>query len=151
MKLKTDYRLLTTLLYIEPKSLATAEPLIDMYTRKMTAALRRPVDMGALSVHSAGSEHEDVLFHPGMVMRGFHCCKCGKASSGNCDYVLADGSITNSLAIHYLAYHRQEVPARALEIIAGFKSGEEEPTEDDLSGAVWRYHEKKKLFISKAH
>jgi len=40
--------------------------------------------------------------------RGFHRCVCG-ATSGNSD-LKVDKYITNTLAPHYLRWHRDEVP-----------------------------------------
>jgi len=44
---------------------------------------------------------------------GFHRCCCGERSETH-DLTLPDGSITNSLAAHYLRYHRDEVPRAEL-------------------------------------
>ena len=41
--------------------------------------------------------------------RGFHRCSCGK-NSDNKEHILPDGRITNSLIVHYISEHRQEVP-----------------------------------------
>jgi hypothetical protein len=49
----------------------------------------------------------------GPAYRGFHQCCCGEIS-GSCDLILPDGSTTNSLAAHYLRYHRDEVPRSEL-------------------------------------
>lgn len=40
---------------------------------------------------------------------GIHQCSCGEWSSSQ-DYRLPNNMITNSLAIHYLQYHRDEIP-----------------------------------------
>lgn len=137
MKLKTDYRELTTLLYIEPVKPRSEKPLIDIYTMKMTEALRRPTDIGALCGFSQGSQYEDVLFRSGLMTKGFHTCDCQHGWSSNQDYQLIDGSITNSLAIHYLAYHREEIPQAALDIIMRFPYKGEEPDLEELQGAIW--------------
>lgn len=105
------------ILYIEPRQLpATAEPLIDHLTRKMTAAWRRA---------DASSR--------GPSSRGFHACVCD-AASANYDATLNTGEQTNSLCIHYLAYHRDEVPAGQLAKVAMLTDGEEEPTRRELRG-----------------
>lgn len=44
----------------------------------------------------------------GPVYKGVHVCSCG-AESGSQDIELPACSITNSLAVHYLAYHRHEI------------------------------------------
>jgi len=102
------------LLFIEPRKSPARKPLVDALTRRMVAAFR-------LATKAA-------------VYRGFHFCSCA-ARSGNCDFTLPNGMLTNSLCIHYLAHHRAEVPADQLAIIEAFPHGEAEPSEQDLSGA----------------
>lgn len=79
----------TGLLMIESAGQATV-PLIDDTTRCMAALLRQT--------------------RGGLIFRGFHICECG-AWSGNQELWLhlPDGSKVeiNSLAVHYLACHRQ--------------------------------------------
>ena len=99
------------ILYIEPSARTSAEPVIDDLTRKMAAAYR--------------------LGTPGPGYRGVHTCACGVMSS-NCDYTLPGGDQTNSLCVHYLAFHRDEVPASQLEKVRRLNSDEVEPTEDEL-------------------
>ena len=41
--------------------------------------------------------------------KGVHFCKCGQVSDNN-DYILPSGRITNSLILHYIEFHRSEVP-----------------------------------------
>lgn len=137
MKAKTKYSDLTTLLYIEPSGKRSTNPVLDDITKKMTAALRRYVDTGVLSVYCAGSEHESALFTADVVTKGSHRCACGHGWSSNYDYVLIDGSITNSMAIHYLAYHRNECPQEALDIIASLPYAGEDPDLEELQGAIW--------------
>ena len=100
-------------LYIRPGTRGTAEPAIDGLTRKMTAAYR-------------ASESNGVLW------RGFHVCRCGAAST-NTDYVLPGGATTNSLCVHYLAFHRDEVPEAELAKVAALTSGEAEPNAEELA------------------
>lgn len=101
-------------LYIEPSAKVSAEPVIDELTRKMVAAFRE-------------SEESMIMW------RGFHMCACG-AASNNKDYVLPNGDKTNSLCVHYLAFHRDEVPASQLEKVQRLNSGEAEPTDKELNG-----------------
>lgn len=100
------------ILYIEPSRLTSAEPVIDELTKKMTSAFR--------------------LALPGLGYRGWHTCACG-AKSSNRDYKLPNGEMTNSLCVHYLAYHRDGVPKTQLEKISTFTTGETEPTTEELS------------------
>ncbi|MFA5358564.1 MAG: hypothetical protein WC310_01925 [Patescibacteria group bacterium] len=99
------------ILYIEPSAKTSSEPVIDRYTRKMVAALRQ------------GKE--------GLGYRGIHICKCG-ARSTNCDYTLPNGEQTNFLAVHYLAYHRDEVPQSELVKVDSLDCGEADPTPEEL-------------------
>ena len=103
----------THVLYIQPGPYTPAEPVIDELTRKMAAAYR-----------AAESD--------GMCWRGFHVCRCG-VNSSNCDYILPGGQQTNSLCVHYLAFHRNEVPAEELAKVAALESGEAEPTTEELA------------------
>ena len=67
---------------------------------------------------------------------GSHECACG-AWSSNTDYFLPTEEpeqeiLTNSLAIHYLALHRDEVPQDHIEVVANFCSGLLLPTPQEL-------------------
>ena len=53
------------------------------------------------------------LAKPGTAWMGWHTCACG-AKSDTCDYVMPDGRITNSLMVHYVQCHRQDVPRSEL-------------------------------------
>ena len=44
---------------------------------------------------------------------------------------------TNSLAIHYLAHHRDEVPPEELAKVAKLLADEVEPTHDEMSFQPW--------------
>lgn len=46
--------------------------------------------------------------------RGFHSSDCGKCST-NCDYLLKNGMITNSLCVFYLRYYRNSIPKTEME------------------------------------
>lgn len=48
--------------------------------------------------------------------RGWHTCSCGKASD-NKDWLLPNGVITNSLFLHYVMCHRQEIPQSEIDKI----------------------------------
>ena len=102
------------LLYIEPSSPASEKPLIDAYTRKMVAAYR------------AGHQ-------PAIMCCGFHWCICGTASMPY-DTILPSGLLTNSLCVHDLAHHRDDVPPGELEKVADLDCGEAEPTPAECWG-----------------
>jgi hypothetical protein len=78
------------LLFIEPRLPPSEKPIVDNLTRKVAGVYRE--------------SHE-----PDFVYCGFHECSCG-ALSDSTDHLLPDGTVTNSLCVHYVAYHRHEVP-----------------------------------------
>jgi hypothetical protein len=102
------------LLYIELAQQASAGPVRDHITRRMSAAF-----------HKAGPT--------GYYYGGIHECVCG-ALSTNRDYRLPNGEVTNSLCVHYVAHHRSEAPSDQLARIGAFALGEVEPTADELQG-----------------
>lgn len=77
------------LFYIRVENAPSPDPLIDAHTRKMA---------GLLNVARETSQSH-----------GWFTCQCG-AISTSADYILPGGFITNSLCVHYLAYHRSEIP-----------------------------------------
>jgi len=104
------------LLFIEPTQAPTA-PIVDDYTQRVTAAWRARVDGRAR-------------------YRGHHDCTgegC-TAASGNGEHTIAGRFETNSLAIHYIACHRAEVPAEDLEKILSLPASDVEPTAGELAG-----------------
>lgn len=120
------------LLFIEPSANRTVEPIIDSYTRKMTAALRK-AEKGTLSDY----HKEWVSYEQGGCFFGWHEDNCG-CTSDNTDFKLSNGEITNSLCIHYLAFHRWEVPTEQLKKVAALRDGEEDPTDTELWPNRWR-------------
>lgn len=107
------------LLFIEPMQ-APASAVVDDYTRRVTAAWRARVD---------GSVR----------YRGTHSCTgqgC-RATSGNGEHTVADRFHTNSLAIHYVACHRSEIPAEELAKILTLPPSNVEPSEGEVAGD-WR-------------
>ncbi len=105
------------LCYLHSQEPPSSRPLIDKFTRKATAALRK-------------SKMNPIAFG------GFYACPCGKAHSASTDFILPDGTLTNSLLIHYLAMHREEVDLKDLATIERFDSGAEEPTEEEIFPSV---------------
>ena len=104
--------MLDKILYIAPSEDAWSEPLIDELTRKMTATLRAAT--------------------PSPWFMGYHTCACGSHSKAH-NFILPDGLITNSLCVHYLAWHRNEVPREELEKIAKLTSGKADPDASELA------------------
>lgn len=103
--------------YLKPQKPPSAEPLIDEYTRKATAAFR--------------ASKPDAAFY-----LGFHVCTCEKAQSAACDFILPDGTLTNSLLIHYLAMHREEVDWRTLSTIGALDIAGADPTQEEIFPSV---------------
>lgn len=86
------------LLQIHPRGQQTKEPVNDALTVKMEWLL------GAAE--------------KGTQWRGRHgCTGCGE-TSGSCD-LLVDKYVTNSLAAHYLRWHRPDVPVSEIEKLNG--------------------------------
>ena len=83
------------ILFVEPQLAASKEPVRDELSAKMREAMRR----ARQSDYAAA---------------GVHFCTCG-AASDNVDWILPTGHITNSLAVHYLEFHRDEIPQKELE------------------------------------
>ncbi len=114
---------LPRLMFIEPLQLPAA-CIVDGLTRKGAALLRRA--------------------HLGTCWLGYHSCICG-AQSSSWDLVVAIGGesmVTNSLLVHYLAYHREEIPSDQLALISCVNE-EAEPMPYDLVGfgrgrCTWR-------------
>ena len=106
------------LLFIKPQRLPTAEPLIDDLTMRMTSALRQ-------------------ARVPDNRYCGIHVCICG-AGSDSTNRILANGEVTNTLCVHYLAYHRAEVPAAELDAVRRLPAGAEVPSRAELGAPVHR-------------
>ena len=111
------------ILYFEPSNPPSSEPLVDELTMLMAGALR-----GADCGTGVGDN-----FFLGGGYRGFHTCSCGVTSS-NTEHRLANGQFTNSLATHYLAWHRPEIEETQLEKVRALADIAEpvRPTEKEL-------------------
>lgn len=89
---------------IEPAGPAAATPLVDDLTRVMCAIWRH---------HRYDSEHG---------YRGWHTCACG-AMSDDREHRIRGWLLTNSLCVHYLAFHRDEVPTEEIEKVWALARG----------------------------
>lgn len=102
------------LLMIEPTQ-PPSLPIVDALTRRVAGALRTA--------------------QLGETWRGWHTCSCG-ARSDNRDHCvqLVDGTwvLTNSLAVHYVARHRPEVPRADIDRIMKLASASVEPTAKEI-------------------
>ena len=143
------------LLFMEPTKSAS-DAIVDGYTKKMTGAFRKGKE-GA-SGYSLGLPH----FLEGLGSKGWHTCECAyHAMSSNKDSllrtteantqvvlfkdmksfsngetanteVLEGAVITNSLCIHYVACHREEIPVTVLKRIMLLVGEPADPTEEEL-------------------
>jgi hypothetical protein len=89
-------------------------------------------DRHLLMIEPAGALTRADKVHP---TRGHHGCtgRGCRAVSDNVTH-LVDGYATNSLAVHYLAHHRDEVPRGELAKVAALNGPDVEPTPAQLSG-----------------
>lgn len=96
------------LLFIEPKNFSMEPPIIDEITKSVASALENSKRKGVLM--------KDGQFIEDISTKGYHVCVCGAHSEAS-DYFLECGLVTNSLCIHYVAFHRDEIPKEELEKI----------------------------------
>jgi len=112
----------TALLWIEPRYPAAARPLIDDIARRMTGAM-----LASTSYNLTRGAHQ--------------CTGCGSGMSSSSYRLVGNFGLgalyTHALAVHYLAYHRDECPPEQLELIADMGWAEAEPSADALAGS-WR-------------
>lgn len=108
-------------LYIRARLPASEKPVIDPLTRKMTAMLRKAV-------------------RPPFGFGGRYVCTCG-AQSDSADRILPGDRVTNTLCVHYLAHHREEVPPEQLALVEALpeEDGEEPSIEELWPGKGYRY------------
>jgi hypothetical protein len=94
-------------LYIEPrKEEKSATPIDDMLTTKVTEALyTAKTGIAYYNSDKPGEEN----FIEGGCWKGFHVTDCGQVS-GNREYLLPNGLITNSLAVFYVRWYRHSIP-----------------------------------------
>lgn len=115
------------LLYINPKNKKSANPCEDELSQKMKKFL-----LDAIMQHARHRENpfsidttEKVVwgvagnghFSPSIETMGTHECVCGERSHSY-DVLLPNGFITNTLAEHYLLWHRDEIPPEQIEKIS---------------------------------
>ncbi len=103
------------LLFLEfSKDLKSLIPVNDEIVKILTLALGE-----AKKGCSGYSDLKDTDSHftEGCAYKGVHYTDCG-AHSSNCDYLLPNGMITNSLAPYYLMWYREHIPESELDKIA---------------------------------
>lgn len=121
------------LLYIEPKASEKLQnPIEDELTQLMEMALSKSKRGGAnysdlkdlgdgyTWTTSDGQERKAHSFREGDAWRGTHRTDCGQGSS-NCDFLLENGMITNSLAPFYLKWYRYSIPENDMKKIEELK------------------------------
>ena len=105
------------LLYIEPtKEQKSQEPVEDELVSLMEKALSE--SERGYSPYSNLEDRGD--FRSGGGWRGWHTTDCGE-TSGNNDYLLKNGMITNSLAPFYLRWYRDAIPETEMNKIEQLK------------------------------
>ena len=100
-----------TILYIHPKNTPSEEPVEDELTELVRDNFEAAVAIGCCGGNDS--------FITGTSFMGVHQCTgltCD-AYSESCDYLLPYGIITNSLCVHYIQYHRDEIPENELQKI----------------------------------
>lgn len=110
MILKAD----NVLLYIHPSEEKSIKPLIDELTLKIAFAIE---NCKSTVIVEYDKINKKVFVRKNMRTNGYHTCKCG-ANSTNTDYEITDGLYINSLAAHYVAFHRKDVYVEDLNKIA---------------------------------
>jgi hypothetical protein len=88
---------------MEPKGKPT-DPIEDYLSGFMQFAF----DEAISGTSNYSNPNEKETFHENNSFRGVHSCSCGE-HGGSRDYLLKNGMITNSLCIHYIKCHRNEI------------------------------------------
>src|SRR3989344_7780501 len=104
------------LLYIEPQNERSKEPLIDDLTRQMTAAVRK--SRPGVMINGVFKDLDSL---------GSHTCVCGVKSDTKEHMLKDEKTLTTSLCVHYLAWHRFEIPQPELDKVANLPDEGEEP------------------------
>lgn len=122
-----------SLLYVHPSKKAAEQPMLDELTTKILWACRNRIGRGVLLQNGE--------FVKNLSTKGVHhCTGCGGfIHSEASDVVLPNGLITNTLAVHYVAHHRGEVPADDLAKIMSIESPENSecnPSEQELGKGI---------------
>lgn len=94
------------LLFIEPVNIKSEIPVDDELTLTMERLLEKPLNTGVI--------WENGKFLENYSTKGLHQCCCGEKSRSY-DFEIYPKTYTNSLATHYLRWHREEVPEKELD------------------------------------
>ena len=98
------------LLLIRTSKPAT-RPIVDFYTERLTAAVRKAISQ--------------------LRSKGTIVCSCG-ATSPNIRLLLPNGMVADVHCIHRMVFQRNEVPHSELDKINSLRFGEEKPTDSEL-------------------
>lgn len=123
-------------LFVEPDpGKKSATPMDDEFTESLQAAmeLATPGTSAYANVNDNGTSLSS--FHAdGGGYRGMHFADDGAVSDTH-DYLLPNGFITNSLALHYARFYRKDLPAtelRKLEDLHAYMQRQQERQKEDL-------------------
>lgn len=124
------------LLYIHPAKEGADEPIIDNLTKKILWAVRNQIAQGVL--------FENGKFVIDLSTKGHHhCTGCNKKCpmSRAQDILLPNKIVTNTLAVHYVAQHRDELTKEELAQIESIEVDDatlnslSDPTQEELG--IW--------------
>ncbi len=119
---------LELLLFIEPENKPSDKPVIDELTKKMASSFRKS-KKGTIKEYSIIGQGYKFIENNGYM--GWHECSCGAQSGAYCS-LLPNGEMTNDNCVHYLAYHRDEVPQEQLDRVAKLDDGQVIPNVEEL-------------------
>lgn len=141
MKIETK----NSLLYVHPTQEGSEEPKLDNLTKKILWATRNKLGKGVL--------FESGKFELDMSTKGtHHCTGCNKKcpESKAYDILIPGEIITNTLAVHYVAFHRDELSESEIAKVESIQVDEEtlqseaDPTEEELgfskNKCYWHSH-----------
>jgi hypothetical protein len=95
------------LLFIEPKiEQKSKEPIDDQWTQMLSAECANAI----LGTSSYNDINDTGSFTPGNKYDGVHTTDCGEVGL-NQDLLLSNGMITHSLAVFYIRWYRDAIPA----------------------------------------
>ena len=83
--------------------------MIKTHEKLKELVINKKIDETIMKKHKENKSeiiiiNDNLCFETDTGYRGFYTCSCGR-SSDCCNFLLKNNEITNSLCIHYLAYH----------------------------------------------
>ena len=124
------------MLYIHPAKEGSDEPIIDNLTKKILWATRNQIGRGVL--------FESGKFVLDLSTKGnHHCTGCNKKCplSKAQDILLPNKLVTNTLAVHYVAQHRNELTEEEIALVESIEVDDAtleslaDPTPEELG--IW--------------